>query len=95
MKKDNDCSGVEEEEEHEAEKRDENGDKEEEEKEDNEEDDEDGRRTINKEVPWPFLFIYTSFFQKESDAVCLTLLAASRRQYCFGSAASKVPRNLS
>ena len=51
MKKDNDCSGVEEEEEHEAEKRDENGDKEEEEKEDNEEDDEDGRRTINKEVP--------------------------------------------
>ena len=48
MKKDNDCSGVEEEEEHEAEKRDENGDKE---KEDNEEDDEDGRRTINKEVP--------------------------------------------
>ena len=47
MKKDNDCSGVEEEE-HEAEKRDENGDKE---KEDNEEDDEDGRRTINKEVP--------------------------------------------
>ena len=51
MKKDNDCSGVEEEEEHEAEKRDENDDKEEEEKEDNEEDDEDVRRTINKEVP--------------------------------------------
>ena len=51
MKKENDCSGVEEEEEHEAEKRDENDDKEEEEKEDNEEDDEDVRRTINKEVP--------------------------------------------
>ena len=45
--------------------------------------------------PWPFLFIYSSFFQKESDAFCSTLLAASRRQYCFGSAASKVPRNLS
>ena len=43
MKKENDCSGVEEEEEHEAEKRDENDDKEEEEKDDNEEDDEDAK----------------------------------------------------
>ena len=66
MKKENDCSGVEEEEEHEAEKRDEKDDKEEEEKEDNEEDDEDAKAhyhveprkklkkgcdAINKEVP--------------------------------------------
>ena len=66
MKKENDCSGVEEEEEHEAEKRDEKDDKEEEEKEDNEEDDEDAKAhyhveprkkrkkgcdVINKEVP--------------------------------------------
>ena len=44
MKKDNDCSGVEEEEEHEAEKRGENDEKEEEEeKEDNEEEDEDAK----------------------------------------------------